>query len=277
MTGRRHATRSVRSAEHGFASSGRSAEHGFTLSGRSAEHGFTPSARSAEHGFTPPGRSAEHGFTLVEVMIALMIFGMIAAAGVALLSFSVRAQGAAERTLDDLGAVNRLSSILTADLAQVANRPTRDTTGALVPPFTGASGSDPMLRLVRGGWSNIDDSPRATLQKVEYRLAEGGLERVGYPALDGAAPLPPALLVDQVSGVQWRFRFAGAWSDTWAATPLATLPQAAELVLTRTDGRRYRMLFLVGTGTPLPLPGATPTPTPTATPSPGAPAPDAPR
>ena len=54
-------------------------------------------------------RRGEAGFTLIEVMIALMIFGMIAAAGVALLAFSVRAQGASGAALDDIGAINRLS------------------------------------------------------------------------------------------------------------------------------------------------------------------------
>ncbi|WP_447410841.1 PulJ/GspJ family protein, partial [Clostridium perfringens] len=63
--------------------------------------------RYAEHGFTPLRRYAEHGFTLVEVMIALLIFGMIAAAGVAILSFSVRAQGATATRLDDIFARNR--------------------------------------------------------------------------------------------------------------------------------------------------------------------------
>ena len=40
-------------------------------------------------------RDQESGFTLVELMVALVIFAMLSAAGVALLSFSVRAQAAA--------------------------------------------------------------------------------------------------------------------------------------------------------------------------------------
>ncbi|WP_294190541.1 type II secretion system minor pseudopilin GspJ [uncultured Sphingomonas sp.] len=213
----------------------------------------------------------EAGFTLIEVMIALMIFGMIAAAGVALLAFSVRAQGASGAALDDIGAINRLSSILTADLAQAVDRPTRDQSGTRLPAFTGGSGQIPMLRLVRGGWSNIDQSPRATLQKVEYQLTAGGIERVGYPALDGAAPLPAALIVEGVRQAAWRFRYAGAWSDRWEGTPIAALPQAAELTLVRENGTAYRMLFLVGTGAPRPrrgdAPGARPSPTPTPTPN----------
>lgn len=188
------------------------------------------------------------GFTLVEVMIALMIFGMIAAAGVALLAFSVRAQGASAVALDDTGALSRLSSILTADLAQAQDRNTRDVNGVLLPAFSGDAGATPLLRLVRAGWSNPDQAPRAELQKVEYRLEGDGLERVAYPALDGAAPLPPALLLDRVRTVQLRFRYRGAWSDTWQGNPRAALPQAVELVVTRDDSRLYRLLFLVGTG-----------------------------
>lgn len=221
---------------------------------RPAERGFESSRSSAEPGFESSRRPAEHGFTLVEVMVALLIFGMIAGAGVALLSFSVRAQGATSAALDDLGAVNRLSSILTADLAQAQDRPTRDAAGALLPAFTGGAGGQPLLRFVRAGWSNIDDSPRPTLQKVEYRFTTGGLERIGYPALDGAAPLPAALLLERVGGVTLRFRYAGAWADRWDGNAQAALPQAVELSLTRQDGRSYRMLFLVGTGAPRPRP-----------------------
>ncbi|MEH3047920.1 type II secretion system minor pseudopilin GspJ [Sphingomonas adhaesiva] len=202
-------------------------------------------------------RSAERGFTLVEVMIALMIFGMIAAAGVALLSFSVKAQGAGAAALEDTGALNRLSSILTADLAQAQDRPTRDIQGVRLPAFTGDATATPMLRLVRGGWSNPDEAPRATVQKVEYRLAAGALERVAYPALDGAPPLPPAVLLDGVQAVRLRFRFAGAWTDTWNGNPRSALPQAVELVAVRRDGPTYRLLFLVGTGAIRPR--ATPT------------------
>ena len=195
-------------------------------------------------------RPQEAGFTLVEVMIALMIFGMIAAAGVGLLAFSVRAQGATGAALDDNAALNRLTSIMTADFAQAQDRATRDAAGTLFPAFSGDRGATPMLRFVRGGWSNPDQAPRATLQKVEYRLTADGIERVGYPALDGAAPLPPALLLDRVQEVRLRFRYRGAWSDSWQGDERAALPQAVELTVVRAGGQSLRLLFLVGTGTP---------------------------
>lgn len=219
-------------------------------------------------------RRRNAGFTLVEVMVALAVFALIAAAGVTILSFSVRAQGASAQALDDLGAVEQTAAILTADLGQAIDRPTRDAGGALLPTFAGSTGGAPLLRLTRGGWSNVDASPRASLQKVEYRLEGGALLRVGYPALDGAAAGTPAVLIDRVAAAQLRFRFRGAWSDAWDAGA-APLPDAAELTLAvgvSRAQRRYHILFLVGGGDS----GTTAAPTPTPGPAPGSGAPPPP-
>ena len=206
--------------------------------------------RSAEHGFTPVRRSAEHGFTLVEVMVSLMIFGMLAAAGVAILSFSVRAQGVTGQKLDDIAALTRTVSILSADLAQARNRPARDEGGVLRPAFTGEGGSGvaTMLALVRDGWSNIDAAPRPTLQKVAYRFDGGRLERVAWPMVDGAAALPPAVLLTGVRQVALRYRQQGAWADRWDGAGRIALPDAVEMRVIRTDGTQFRQMFLVGTG-----------------------------
>ncbi|MBD8639246.1 type II secretion system minor pseudopilin GspJ [Sphingomonas sp. CFBP 13733] len=221
---------------------------GLWVPGRARDDGV--GRRSAEHGFTPVRRSAEHGFTLVEVMVSLLIFGMIAAAGVAILSFSVKAQSATGTKLDDLGALTRTMSILSADLGQAALRGTRDESGAPVPAFVGESGSDvaPMLRLVRGGWTNIDGAARSSTQKVAYRVADGALQRIAYPMVDGAPPLPPAVLLPNVRQVRLRYRLGGAWSDRWDGVQGVPLPEAMELSVQRTDGLVYRQLFLVGSG-----------------------------
>lgn len=217
---------------------------------RTRQYGFAPSRRSAEHGFTPPRCSAEHGFTLVEMMVSLLIFALLAAAGVSLLAFSVRAQAGTDRKLADVAALNRLGSALSADLAQARDRQTRDTDGNQLPAFTGASGSGqtPMLRLVRAGWTNIDAAPRPSEQKVEYTLDDGKLQRIAYPLLDGAKADPASTMLDHVDKIALRYRFDGAWSDSWTSSPRRPLPQAVEMTLTRADGTSLRELFLVGTG-----------------------------
>ena len=220
----------------------------------------------AEHGFTPAKRSAEHGFTLVEVMIALMIFGMLAAAGVAILTFSVRAQTATGRRFDDISALNRTSALLSGDLGQAIDRPARDEGGTVLPAFTGEP--DGRMRFVRTGWANVDAAPRASAQKVAYAIQDAALVRIAYPMIDGAAPLPPVTLLERVASVSARYRYKGAWSDRWDGTQGAALPQAAEIVLHRIDGSAYRLMLLVGSGSgPAVQPG--PQPTATATPDAG--------
>ncbi|MDO7841260.1 type II secretion system minor pseudopilin GspJ [Sphingomonas immobilis] len=194
--------------------------------------------------------SREGGFTLIEVMISLMIFGLLAAAGVALLSFSVRAQTATAAKLDDVSALNRLTSVLAADLAQAVNRNSRDTRGDPVAAFAGGKdgGSSPMLRMVRGGWSNLDGARRPGEQKVEYRLADGAIQRVSYPMLDGAQPDAPTAMLGGVRAVALRYRVGGAWSDHWEGSARIPLPEAIELRVVRGDGVPFRALFLVGSG-----------------------------
>lgn len=201
------------------------------------------------------------GFTLVEMMIALLIFGMLAAAGVALLSVSVRAQAATGAKLDDVAALNRMSSVMQGDLAQAVVRPTRNEAGDLTPAFVGTAGE---MTLVRGGWTNLDAAPRASAQKVRYRVAEGGLQRITWPMLDGGPALAPAVLLDHVASATLRYRFAGAWSERWeGALTQPPLPQVVELSVQRDDGTVFRQLFLVGAGyDPRPVPQPAPSPSP---------------
>ncbi|WP_353205522.1 type II secretion system minor pseudopilin GspJ [Sphingomonas sp.] len=199
---------------------------------------------------SPDPISRESGFTLIEVMIALLIFGLLAAAGVALLSFAVRAQGATGAKLEQVSAMNRLSSILTADLAQASIRQTRGMGGEVLPVFTGESGANgsTLLSFVRDGWSNLDGTPRASAQKVDYGIVDGALVRIAYPMLDGSAPLPPTAMLDHVRQVALRYRINGAWSDRWISTPQFPVPAAIELRVQRDTGIETRQLFLVGTG-----------------------------
>lgn len=213
---------------------------------------------------TLPRREA--GFTLVELMVSLLIFSMLSAAGVALLAFSVRAQGSANAALGEVAQLRRVNAILTADLAQAVPRPYRDRSGAPQPAFTGNAGPGTVaLGLIRGGWSNPDGLPRASLQRVEYRLAADRLERVAWPHVDGAEPLAPAVLLTGVTSLSMRYRVAGAWTDSWDIELATALPQAVEIVLDVDRIGAVRQLFLVGTGS-LPKPPAPPAP-PASTPA----------
>ena len=183
-----------------------------------------------------------NGFTLVELLIALFIFGMLSAAGVTLLTFSVRAQGAAAEHLEAVGALRRTGALLASDLAQAIPRPTRDKAGVLHPAFRG----DQSFSFVRGSWENFTGAPRPSLQKVEYSLVDGRLQRSRFPYLDGADAMPPATLLEGVQGFAVRYRAKdGAWRERWDPEDPSELPMAIEIDIAL-DGRTLRQLFIVG-------------------------------
>ncbi len=230
--------------------SGTRSEHGFDSSRRSAEHGAAPCNRFAEHGFTSCERSAEHGFTLVELVVALFVFGLLASAGVALLGFSVRAQAAAGERLDEIAAIRRVSAIMTADLAQATPRISRSPSGAAQVAFFGSPGGnrDLALAFVRRGWENASAAPRASLQKVQYRLVEDRLERRAAPMADGAEMGPPATIIRGVKSLALRYRIGGEWRPRWDATRPDALPRAVEVVIDVDGIGPVRQVFQTGTG-----------------------------
>ena len=190
-----------------------------------------------------------NGFTLVELLVALTIFAMLAAAGVGLLSFSVRAQDVAGERLRTLAEVRRAGALLTSDLAQATARVSRDEAGAARPALLGGSGQGGalVLGLVRRGWENLDDTNRPSLQKVEYRLVGDRLERLAYPRVDGAPPLAGVPVATGVRSLRMRYRDdEGQLRERWDPTQPSQLPLAVEMVIDTAASGRVRHLFLVG-------------------------------
>ena len=190
---------------------------------------------------------AETGFTLIEMLIALVIFGMITAAGVTLLTLTVRTQESSARQLDNLGGLRRTDALLNADLAQAAPRIHRNGSGEPVPAFTGGSGGEALLiAFVRRGWED-DATFRSSLQRVEYRLRDGRLERWRYDAVDGEGRAVAMPLLERVRRVQLRYRDRdGSWRDRWDPSDPARLPVAIELVSDSEGHGQVRQLFAVG-------------------------------
>lgn len=195
----------------------------------------------------PRSPAVASGFTLVEMLIALAIFGMLTAAGVALLGVTARTQETSERVLADVGEMRRVGSLLAADLAQVAARPWRDAEGRPQRAFAGGSGDSPvLLAFVRHGWDTGDGG---TVQRVGYRLREGRLERLGFRRVDGGGTAVAATVLDGVTALRLRYRDPdGAWLDRWAPTDRTQLPQAVELVTISAAQGTVRQLFLIGGG-----------------------------
>jgi general secretion pathway protein J len=204
-------------------------------------------------GFRSSRRSAEHGFTLVEMMVALFIFALLAGAGVTLLSVGVRAQAAATRELETTGGLRRMSVLLANDLAQIVPRMARSGDGTILRAFTGNDGSSNPLVMgyVRSGWANPDGVMRAGVQRVDLVLEQGRLERRGYRDIDGNSPAATIVLADDVATVSTRYRDdKGEWHPRWDNALLGSMPAAVELTITRAKQKPVTLAFVAGPAYP---------------------------
>lgn len=191
-----------------------------------------------------------NGFTLIELLVALFLFAMIASASVMLLSGSVSTQASVRKHLDELAGFQRTASLMSSDFTQAVPRITRTERGTRAPAFFAASvPGRPLVQFVRAGWDNLDDSTRPSLEKLEYWLVGGRLERRGYPELDGSISSGPAVLSEGVIDARFRFRDEhGDWRDDWTGKPADALPRAVELTLVRAGQPPVTLAFLVGPG-----------------------------
>lgn len=190
------------------------------------------------------------GFTLVEVLISLMIFAMLAAAGAAVLGVTIDNRFAVKAASDRVGDLQRMRSLLRADLGQATARRSRGTTGRPMPqPIVGAAApGDPILTLTRAGWSNPGEQARPSLQRVEYRLVEDRLERRVSSHLDGARPGPPQVLYRGVRDVAVAFVRDGQEAPAFISSTDRPLPDAVRIGMTVQGYGRIDQLFLVGSG-----------------------------
>jgi general secretion pathway protein J len=188
------------------------------------------------------------GFTLIEMMVALLIFALITAAGVAVMSSTLTNQSAVRVRVERYAELQRMRALVKADLSQAATRRTRGEDGLpALTAFVGVSPwvvGGPLLAFTRRGYENPDQAPRASMQYVEYALVEGRLERRTRPALDGARLGPAQVLLTDVESIQSTYLFDGVWRPTWRGEATADIPAAVRLNMKLKDMGEIDQLFL---------------------------------
>lgn len=194
----------------------------------------------------------QRGFTLVEMLVALSIFAIIAAMGVGLLRSSIDTQEAVQGRLKAMSGINRVRAIMANDLAQAVQRSTRGQAGDAVPAFLGSSSG---FAFVHGGATALDGSPRPDVERVGYAFTGGEWRRATQPMLDGTALGDGDRLIGEVDAVAVRYRDEkGNWGDGWTSDPGDRLPRAVEVRLTRRARPPLTMLFLTAPTLPPPPP-----------------------
>lgn len=189
------------------------------------------------------------GFTLIEVMLALAIFGVISVlayrATAALTDGEVRLSAEAQRwrTLDGL------FSRFEADIRQAVPRASRTGSG-IEPPWLALpadSTGNAALVFTRAGSEFTDDPGRAG-QRIGYRLRGHAVEIAYWPRIDNAASAQPAVytLADGVTA--FRVEYLGQssiWRERWPQPNEAELPRAVRVHLTLDTGEEIERWFVL--------------------------------
>lgn len=195
-------------------------------------------------------------FTLVEVLVALVVFAVLSVISYRTLSsiFDTR-----ER-LSQQSATLRDQALfftrLEADLGAILPRAIRNADGVNEPALkvlsAAVSSIDPVLVFSRTGFAGGAGASAAP-QRIGYRFNEGKLELLIWDGLDSAPRAQPVAHTALRNVREWRWRVLdqrGNWRADWPsrddATPAAAstaLPAALELTLTVDNGATMVRLF----------------------------------
>jgi len=192
------------------------------------------------------------GFSLIEILVALVVFAAMSAIAWGSLSQIAKARSALGIEQDRFAAIVRTIGDLERDLRQAISRPLRGNYGEAVPALLGHSDR---IELSRLGFANPRSEPRSNIERVLYAINEKTLRRGRYAVLDRAAASTPEWSdqLANIEGLRLRYLGAGAdWSDQWPPQDALaeTLPRAVEFRITLHEWGELRRVIALPASIP---------------------------
>jgi general secretion pathway protein J len=201
------------------------------------------------------------GFTLIEVLLAIALLGLLSAMAYSGLDATLRTQQGSERVVARVAELQRAMSIIQRDLEQIVERGMRNDAGTLEPAVVGGGVGSSLITLTKTGWRMPQPPPRnyvrSELQRVSYQLEDSAVLRLHQFHLDPVNETSSkAPLLNNVEKLSFEFLDnQNQWQTSW---PMASYdangqpsadtppPKAIKLKLTLKDLGEFERLFLMG-------------------------------
>jgi general secretion pathway protein J len=174
------------------------------------------------------------GFTLLEVLIAVAIFALLGMAGYSGLDAVLKARARLEQENHQWRSIALFWVRLGRDISAAVERPARLRGSTPQPAFLGepqaVSEFAAQLEITRLGAA---DDGNALPERVAYRLRNGKLEWLRWPALDSGPQAKPdvAVLLEHVAALEFSYcDSAGVCNSRWP--PAAGLGHPAVIKVT---------------------------------------------
>lgn len=199
---------------------------------------------------------SQRGFTLLEMVVAIAIFGVIAAISYSALNNFLDARAHIKQRTERLQALQNTFVLLQQDLRFAVARPVRDNFGDAEPAFAGTTGDalvgGERLRLTTLRPAPVDmDTQQAA--RVAWRLDDKELSRVTWPVLDRDLDTSEdrRRMLSGVEEISFRFfSYQGGGSLTASSEWISdtALPAGVEVTVLLDDGPAYQRILQVGGG-----------------------------
>jgi general secretion pathway protein J len=174
----------------------------------------------------------ESGFTLVEALVSLFVFSLIAVGCTVLLMQGVESQRRVAAAQAALRELQTARSLLANDMLQLAPRRVRQAEGGHTPVFAGAEGG---VAFVRAAAEPSPQGARTSLAYVIYAIEDGRVVRRSRTLLDEAQPergeMAERVVFADAADARFEFFDGAEWRAEWRAATAGAAPRAVALAL----------------------------------------------
>lgn len=167
-------------------------------------------------------RRNKNGFTLIEILVAVVIFAIIATISYKIISSLVKTKEIVDETQNKWGSLSLINSNLEQSVHRLIPLTVRDNNGAILPALYGKDKLDGLydgqLEMTLSGSIGDDVLGVKPPKRIGYRLFKGTLYLVTWPVLNRALNTIPEIdiLLEKVENFTPEYLYNdGKWYKSW--------------------------------------------------------------